>query len=57
LPFGTRVKFPDYYGDRIFIVEDRTARRFSNRADIWMETRGQALQWGIKNGVRMVVVN
>ena len=48
LPCGDKVKFPDYFGDKIFTVEDRTAKRFGNRADIWMESRQAALQFGIR---------
>src|SRR3989344_3213041 len=28
LPFGTRIKIPDIYGDKIFVVEDRMNRRY-----------------------------
>jgi 3D (Asp-Asp-Asp) domain-containing protein len=55
LPFGTKVMFPDYFGDKVFTVEDRTAKRFSNRADIWFPSRGEAIQFG-KRTLRMVVV-
>jgi 3D (Asp-Asp-Asp) domain-containing protein len=48
LPFGTKVRFPDYDKDKIYVVEDRMHPRFSKRADIWMETRGDAKQFGIK---------
>ncbi|MCR4322965.1 MAG: 3D domain-containing protein [Candidatus Azambacteria bacterium] len=48
LPFGTEVMLPELYDDKVFIVEDRMHRRFSNRVDIWMETREEALEFGIK---------
>lgn len=49
LPFGTEVRFPDYYGDKIFVVEDRMNARYGgNMADIWMPTREQAKQWGVR---------
>ncbi len=48
LPIGTRVKIPEIYGDKIFIVEDRMNARYRYRADIWMETREEAKRWGIK---------
>lgn len=48
LPIGTRVKIPEIYGDKIFIVEDRMNARYHVRADIWMETREAAKKWGIK---------
>ena len=48
LPIGTRVKIPEIYGDKVFIVEDRMNARYHYRADIWMETREEAVRWGIK---------
>lgn len=48
LPFGTKVKFPELYGDKVFSVEDRMHKRFSNRMDIWMETRQEAINFGVK---------
>jgi len=55
LPFGTVVKIPEVYGDREFIVHDRMNRRYSNRIDIWMKDRGDAIQFG-KQQVKIVVV-
>lgn len=46
LRFGTRVRFPDNFGDKNFFVEDRMHERFSDRMDIWMETREEAIQFG-----------
>ncbi|MFH1713324.1 MAG: 3D domain-containing protein, partial [Candidatus Jacksonbacteria bacterium] len=48
LPFNTKIKIPDIFGDKIFIVEDRMNRRFQNRVDIWMETRQEAMQYGVR---------
>ena len=48
LPFGTRVKFPQIFGDKIFIIEDRMAPKNSHKADIWMPTRQMALNFGVK---------
>ncbi len=48
LPFGTMVRFPDIYGDKIFVVEDRMALRNSHKMDIWFETREQAKQFGVQ---------
>lgn len=55
LPFGTKVRFPDLYGDKEFVVEDRMHRRFSDRVDIWMGTRGEAVRFGIQD-VRMEIL-
>ncbi|MFH1207809.1 MAG: 3D domain-containing protein [Patescibacteria group bacterium] len=49
LPIGTKVRFPDQFGDKIFIVEDRMAARFNKRADIWMPSRELAIQWGVRH--------
>lgn len=48
LRFGTRVRFPDNFGDKNFFVEDRMHERFSDRMDIWMETREEALKFGLR---------
>ena len=55
LPFGTKVRFPDYFGEQVFTIEDRTAKRFSNRADIWFPSRGEALQFG-KRSLRIEIL-
>ncbi|MFH0854385.1 MAG: 3D domain-containing protein [bacterium] len=48
LKFGTKVRIPEYFGDKVFTVEDRMNKRFNERVDIWMETRDEALKWGVK---------
>lgn len=48
LPFGTRIKIPEIYGDQIFIVEDRMNPRYDKRIDIWMEDYSDAIQFGLK---------
>ena len=48
LPFGTHVRIPGYFGDQVFVVDDRMNQRFANRADIWMPTRNQAVDWGVR---------
>lgn len=56
LPFGTKVRLPDQYGEKVFIVLDRMSPRYGNRyVDIWMPTKQQAMQWGVKS-VRMEVL-
>jgi 3D (Asp-Asp-Asp) domain-containing protein len=49
LPMYTKVRFPDIYGNKVFVVEDRMNRRYYYRADIWMETRAQAKHFGLRN--------
>lgn len=49
LPFGTQVRIPELYGDKIFTVEDRMNRRKSNyHIDIWMPDRESAINFGVK---------
>jgi 3D (Asp-Asp-Asp) domain-containing protein len=50
LPFGTRVRIPDYFGETIFVVRDRMNKRHNNRIDIWMQKRDLALKFGKKFG-------
>lgn len=49
LPIGTRVKIPEYFGDQIFIVEDRMNPRYYKRLDIWMESVVDAREFGVRN--------
>lgn len=44
LKFGTKVKFPSLYGDKIFTVEDRM--RSNTKVDIWFPTRQEAKNFG-----------
>ncbi len=46
LKFGTRVKFPTLYGDKIFIVEDRMKSNY--KVDLWFPTRQEAKNFGAK---------
>ena len=48
LKFGTRVRIPEMFGDKVFIVADRMHPRFDNRADIWMAERQDALNFGLR---------
>lgn len=48
LPIGTKVRFPDYYGNKVFTVEDRMSAKYWYKADIWMETREEAKNWGVR---------
>ncbi|MFH0829317.1 MAG: 3D domain-containing protein [Candidatus Kerfeldbacteria bacterium] len=54
-PFGTKVRIPDYFGDKVFIVLDRMGRGGKNRIDIWMHTKHEALDWGVRR-VRMEIL-
>lgn len=48
LPFGSKVKIPELFGERVFTVRDRMNRRFSNRVDVWMVEKPDAINFGVK---------
>ena len=50
LPFGTKIKIPSVYGDKIFIVEDRMNSRYGfGRFDVWLDmSRAEARKFGVK---------
>ncbi len=49
LPFGTKVRLPGLFGDKVFVVEDRMNKRKSNyQIDIWFSSRREALNFGSK---------
>lgn len=47
LPFGTRIRIPEIYGDRVFTVEDRMHSRNSYNVDIWFANYWQAKSFGV----------
>ena len=55
LPFGTKVRLPEKFGDRIFTVEDRMNARYYYRADVWFKTRDAAKQFGAPYTILEVV--
>ena len=47
LPFGTQIRIPELYGEKVFVVEDRMSRRKSDyHFDIWFPEYEQALVFG-----------
>ncbi|MFZ5390977.1 MAG: hypothetical protein ACOZAJ_01735 [Patescibacteria group bacterium] len=48
LPFGAMIRMPSHFGNQVFVVEDRMNTRYDKRVDIWMESRQQAKQWGLR---------
>jgi len=52
IPFGSRV----IIGTHTFIVQDRLAKRFDNRIDIFFNSHADARKFGITRGVRVMVV-
>ena len=49
LPFGTKIRIPQLYGDKVFTVEDRmNSRKGKYQADIWMPSTSEAKLFGAK---------
>lgn len=49
LPIGARVRFPELYGNEVFVVEDRMNARYWKRVDIWMEETADAKNFGLQH--------
>ncbi len=48
LSFGTKLRIPELFGDRIFVVEDRMNPRFGQRVDVWFTSRHEAQDFGVR---------
>jgi hypothetical protein len=50
LPFGTRIKIPKLFGEKVFTVHDRMNKRYGcGKFDIWMDApKKEIFQFGIK---------
>ena len=48
LPFGTALKIPALYGNKIFVVEDRMNKRYNLNVDLWFPSKELAKQFGRK---------
>jgi len=49
LPFGTQIRLPEIFDDKIFTVEDRMhSRKGDYQVDIWFPSREKALEFGAK---------
>lgn len=55
LPMGTKVRIPDHFGDRVFTVRDRMARKHSDKIDVWMKDKKNAMRFG-KRTVKVEVL-
>ncbi len=55
LPFGTKIKIPELFGDKIFVVEDRMNSRYWHKVDVWFPERHDALEFGIKTAKIQIV--
>jgi len=49
LPFGTKVRLPEIFGNKVFVVEDRMNwRKGYYHVDVWFPSRQEALAFGSK---------
>lgn len=48
LPMGTKVRIPELFGNKIFVVEDRMHPRKKYVVDIWFPTKKEAINFGAK---------
>ena len=49
LPLGTKIKIPELFGDRVFVVEDRMHWKKGNyHIDIWLPSYQDAKNFGVK---------
>jgi len=56
LPFGTKVRFPELFRDKIFTVDDKMHNRFADtRVDIWFSDRESAKEFGIKETIMEIL--
>lgn len=47
LPFGTKIRIPEYFGNEIFVVKDRMASSYGwGNIDIWMRDQEDAMEFG-----------
>lgn len=55
LPFGSKVKIPEFFGDKVFTVQDRMHKRKTNNVDVWMPTKEHAINFG-RHKAEIVVI-
>jgi 3D (Asp-Asp-Asp) domain-containing protein len=55
LPLGTKIKIPEIYGNKVFVVEDRMHPRMQDRVDIWFSTYSEAKNFGKKRASIVVL--
>ena len=56
LPFGTKVRFPELFRDKIFTVDDKMHNRFADtRVDIWFPDRESAKEFGIQETIMEIL--
>lgn len=48
LPLGTKIKIPEFYGNKVFVVEDRMNPRNDQHVDVWFPSYWEARYFGIQ---------
>lgn len=48
LPFGAKMRLPEVFGAKMFEVQDRMNARYDKRIDLWMPSKAEAKQFGIR---------
>jgi 3D (Asp-Asp-Asp) domain-containing protein len=49
LKFGTKIRLPEIFGDKVFVVEDRmNSKKGYYHVDVWFPSREEALKFGAK---------
>lgn len=58
LPFGTRIRIPEIFGDKVFVVEDRMSwKKGYYHVDIWFPSFMEARDFGAKRTYIEVLEN
>lgn len=57
LPLGTKIKIPEFYGSKVFVVEDRMNPRNDQHVDIWFQSYWEAKYFGIQRTSIVVLEN
>jgi len=47
IPYGTKVYIPKF--DKVFVAQDTGSAIKGNKIDIYMDSKDQAIKWGVKN--------
>ncbi len=56
LPFGTKIRIPSLFGDKIFVIEDKMNPRYRENLDIWFPTKEEAKKFGIHRDVLVEIL-
>jgi len=57
IPLGTKVavSIPGKFSSKVFTVQDRTAKKYNGRWDIYMPTHQEAQKFGIRRGTVRII--